>query len=499
MQSDNLIRVLIVDDDEDDFLILKETLQDIPTNSFEIDWSRDYNESLQKIKSGIYDIYLVDYRLGQHTGLTLLKEAISAGCEEPIIMLTGRGNKEIDVQAMQLGATDYLIKAELNSEKLERCIRYSFERTNNTKSLKESEKKYRYLFEGAKDVVFIADDQLKFIEVNPAAGELFGLKTNSGSYKSLYDFIADENTAASIRRQLEQRNHLQDLEVRIYNKNGENRYCQLSLFIEGPEPHKNLVYGIMHDVTNLKIATNSKIQIEKFAANERLIRIIAHEIRNPLTNIHLSAEHLKLHYSNLELEPYLGIIERNGVRINELISELLNFSKPIELVAERISLQEILEQCLADNSDRLQLKGIELFTDYSTEPFEIIGDKQKLIIAISNIVINAIEAIENASGKLSLKIEQSSDHFLLHIIDNGKGIPEEYLSKITEPFFTLKKKGTGIGLSAALTILKSHKAQVEIHSKVGVGTNFIVCFEKACATSQTKTKDEILVSQKDTF
>jgi PAS domain S-box-containing protein len=480
------VRVLIVDDDEDDFLIIREILYSIAPNVFDIDWSHNYDESLLKIKSGYYHIHFVDYRLGKETGLALLKEAVKAGCEAPIIMLTGRGNKEIDIEAMRLGATDYLIKSELNAEKLERCIRYALERTNYIKSLRESEKKYKHLFEGAKDAVFIADKNLKFIEINPAAETLLGKAFSLLSDITLYDFINDEDQKTFIKEQMEQGHNIQDIEISINNRNNGLRHCQLSLTVQTPDHHHEFVYGIMHDITNIKIANNTKIQLEKLAANERLIRLIAHEIRNPLTNIHLSVDHLKLSFTNDELEPYVGIIERNGVRINELISELLNYSKPIELLLEHVPLQQIIEKCLEENADRLQLKNIELIRDYPARPLDIIADRQKLVIAISNIIVNAIEAMEEKEGKLSVRIDDSRDRYLLHIRDNGKGIPEEYLSKITEPFFTLKRKGMGIGLPSALAILQSHHAQVEINSKVGAGTSFVIYFEKAAAVNQNK-------------
>src|SRR5215471_6725262 len=122
------VRVLIVDDDEDDFFITSDLIRQIPDNNFKIDWCYNYDQALKSINAGGYDIYFVDYRLGIKTGIDLLKEACSNGCEEPIVLLTGKGNKIIDVEAMQIGATDYLIKSELSVEKLERCIRYSLER-----------------------------------------------------------------------------------------------------------------------------------------------------------------------------------------------------------------------------------------------------------------------------------------------------------------------------------------------------------------------------------
>jgi len=163
----------------------------------------------------------------------------------------------------------------------------------------------------------------------------------------------------------------------------------------------------------------------------------------------------------------------------------------------KISIQEILDKCLLDTMDRLQLKEIELVKDYSDRPFEIIADKQKLAIAISNIIINAIEAMEERTGRLSLKIDDTKDHILLHIKDNGKGIPEEFLSRITEPFFTLKRKGMGIGLTAALSILKSHQAQVEIQSKIDVGTSFIIFFDKAESVIQKREAEPEPVKERN--
>ncbi len=100
-------RILIVEDDEDDFLIIEACIKDIPEKAFRIDWCYDYNEALQRISKASYDIYFVDYLLGEKTGLELLQEAINMGCEEPLVLLTGIGNRQVDIQAMTIGAVDF--------------------------------------------------------------------------------------------------------------------------------------------------------------------------------------------------------------------------------------------------------------------------------------------------------------------------------------------------------------------------------------------------------
>src|SRR5437667_4860032 len=137
MLSPNLAtRVLIVEDDEDDYLIIKACIRDIPGKDFLIDWCYQYDEALDRIRQSRYDIYFLDYLLGEKTGLDLLRDAIALGCEDPLVLLTGIGNREVDIQAMTIGAVDYLVKSEINTEKLERCIRYALERSSYLKALK---------------------------------------------------------------------------------------------------------------------------------------------------------------------------------------------------------------------------------------------------------------------------------------------------------------------------------------------------------------------------
>lgn len=130
MPNRKQINLAIVDDDDDDFFIINDYLKEIEGKEFIVDWYKDYATALEKLKCGANHVYLVDYRLGNKTGLDLLSAATAMGCDDPIILLTGKGNRAIDVQAMEYGATDYLIKSELSPEKLERCIRYSLDRSN---------------------------------------------------------------------------------------------------------------------------------------------------------------------------------------------------------------------------------------------------------------------------------------------------------------------------------------------------------------------------------
>ncbi len=120
------IKVLLVEDDEDDYLLTRDLLAEIGEASYALHWAASYDDALRRIASEDYDVWLLDYRLGAHSGLDLLQAAVEQGREVPVIMLTGQGDREVDLQAAQLGAWDYLSKQELElcPKLLERAIRY---------------------------------------------------------------------------------------------------------------------------------------------------------------------------------------------------------------------------------------------------------------------------------------------------------------------------------------------------------------------------------------
>lgn len=131
------IRILMIDDDKDDFMIVRDIIQDVVHHKYTIDWRPSYEEGLKSIAEKNHDVYLIDYRLGAKTGLDLVKRAIEIGCEAPLIILTGENNFEIDNQAMNAGAADYIVKAAISGQMLESSIRYAIANTNHKKEMQE--------------------------------------------------------------------------------------------------------------------------------------------------------------------------------------------------------------------------------------------------------------------------------------------------------------------------------------------------------------------------
>ena len=136
------VRVLVVDDDEDDYLITRQLLSDIDGQKFDLVWVSTYDAGLEAIGSDQHDVYLLDYRLGERDGLELMREALANGARGPMILMTGQADHDVDVEGMKAGAMDYLVKGRIDSALLERSIRYAVERQRAEEALRDAEREF---------------------------------------------------------------------------------------------------------------------------------------------------------------------------------------------------------------------------------------------------------------------------------------------------------------------------------------------------------------------
>jgi signal transduction histidine kinase len=216
---------------------------------------------------------------------------------------------------------------------------------------------------------------------------------------------------------------------------------------------------------------------EKFAATGRIARTIAHEIRNPLTNINLAAEQLSMDLpKDDENTGFLfEMIARNSNRINQLVSGLLNSTKFSELNFEKVSINELMDETLLQAQDRIQLNNVRLIKKYTDINCEVSVDKEKIKIAFLNIIINALESMEaRPNATITIETQSHGDKCLVVICDTGKGMDEESVSRLFEPYFTNKPKGNGLGLTNTQNIILNHKGNINVKSSEGKGTSFSI-------------------------
>ena len=215
--------------------------------------------------------------------------------------------------------------------------------------------------------------------------------------------------------------------------------------------------------------------MEKFVATGRIARTIAHEVRNPLTNIGLAASQLKADIAATDggLDYYFNVIERNSERINNLISGLLQSTKFSELNFSRVSINTLLDEALAKANDRIGLQAMTVEKNYGLI-LDINVDRERMKIAFLNIIINAVEAMEKGKGILKISTAQENNNCIIKIEDNGTGMGETTLSKLFEPYFTSKQNGNGLGLANTQNIIFNHKGNISVSSQLGKGTIFYI-------------------------
>lgn|GEM_PF-409884 len=228
------------------------------------------------------------------------------------------------------------------------------------------------------------------------------------------------------------------------------------------------------DITEQKRAQEINAETDRIALTEQITRTVAHEVRNPLTNIHLAVEQLHDEVQDRDelVLTFFQIIDRNLKRIGTLINGMLESSRKRDLSLEPCSMQDIVNTAMKHVEDRSALKQIKGEAQVATGLPEVLADRELINLAVSNIAVNAVEAMEPGKGRLTMKVHRVGDEMLMEIADNGKGIAPQNLNRLFEPFYSGRPGGLGLGLTTTRTILNSHQIKLDVRSTVGAGTTF---------------------------
>ncbi|QDK37355.1 PAS domain-containing sensor histidine kinase [Bdellovibrio sp. NC01] len=250
--------------------------------------------------------------------------------------------------------------------------------------------------------------------------------------------------------------------------------------VYSPELQSNVSIALFDDLTKVRQLEYAARQNEKLAAVGGLAAGIAHEIRNPLAGISGSIEMLTQTVTNDDDKKLMKIVLREIDRLNNLITEFLDYARPETPPTDKVDLSplmnEVLDAIKADNKLRADIEQVR---ELGSE-LVILGRRDKLKQVFLNIVLNSYQAMGEAKEpRLIVKAMKAQDKVEVRIRDTGCGMSETTKKKMFEPFHTTKPKGTGLGLAVTHKILEGHGAQVFVESEQGVGTEFILTFPKA--------------------
>jgi two-component system sensor histidine kinase/response regulator len=247
------VKVLVIDDDQDDYVITRNLLAKIEGGNFHLEWEPDYEAAVLTIKAGGHDIYLIDYRLGARSGVDLVRLVVETGCRSLVIMLTGQGERRVDIEATAAGAVDYLVKGSITPEGLERSIRHALERRRAAEQLQLSEERYRSLVDKSLALICTHDLQGQILSINPAAAHGLGYPPEEVIGRNLSDFLpAKTHSLFGHYLELIQRELVDTGLMRLMTKDGGEAIWEYTNSLQVETGKASYVLGYAHDVTESK-------------------------------------------------------------------------------------------------------------------------------------------------------------------------------------------------------------------------------------------------------
>jgi len=368
-------------------------------------------------------------------------------------------------------------------------------------ALRESEEKYRGIFENAVEGIFQSTQDGRFISVNPALARIIGYDSPAEMIENVTD-IAQQLYVDPAQRdeliRLCKQGLVFNFEEQLYRKDGSKIWVSVNARPTFDETGNLIcIEGIILDITEqkkseekiknyskrleemveertkaLKDAQEQLVRQEKLAVIGQLASGVGHELRNPIGVIGNSTYYLNMKLKDVDdkTKKHLDILQREVLRTNTIITDLLDFSRVKPPAFEEADLNNIVKETISTTEVP---ENITLETKLDEKLPRISVDADQIGRVIMNIASNAVGAMPEG-GRLAIKTVVKKDFVEITFKDTGEGITKENLQKIFEPLFTTKAKGIGLGLAIVKGIVEGHKGEIEVESKVGKGSTFII-------------------------
>ena len=506
MSETEPIRVLYMEDDAGLARLVQKQLE---RAGYAVDIARDGEEGLAMYATGSYEVVAVDQKMPGHDGLGAIRRLASMGPLPPIVMVTGTGDEQVAVEAMKLGARDYIVKdaeggyLDLLPSVIEQVLhehRLVEEKQRAEEALRASEARYRRLVQLVPDIIYLLDHEGKIVFITRPV-EALGYRPDELLGTPFEAIVHPDDRRKARNAFVERRTGdraTRSLEIRLLTKRGVARdhdikYTRVTISARGvwdvpddqiEQPGKRFLgtLGAARDITERKRLEAAAQEAEKLRAIRDLADGVAHNFNNLLTGILGYAtfirEQLKERNAPMnDVESLIGCVKR----ASNLTEQLRMSAAPLHAAVEPVALNPLLRQLAADCRASLA-ENVELVVNTPERRLLIRAAADTVRRALLNICINAQEAMPNG-GTLTITADTErrksadgeADFAGITITDTGEGIPGEVLPKIFDPFFSTK--GTvGVGLSLAVTqrVIEDHGGMIEVASTPAKGTTFRV-------------------------
>jgi len=489
------LRVLIVEDSEDDTILLVRALR-----------SGGYAPVFERVETPTamtaalnqqeWDIILSDFAMPNFSAPAALALLKRSGIDLPFIIVSGAIGEETAVTAMRAGAHDYVMKGKLARllPAIERELREAEVRREHRQAeeaLRESEEKYRALFKQSTDAIYIVSQKGNFIDLNQSALDLFGYTREEMIGLDIKEIYLRPDDWNRFRQKLERNGFVRDYEVKLSSKNGTPMDCLVTSTMRWTTNGDILGHqGIIRDLTERKRIEQQVQQQERMAALGELAGGIAHDFNNILMSILLYTEML---LSDPTLPPNLApdveSVLEEGREASHLVRQILDFSRRSPIQTRLLNLKDLLQGSI-DILRRTLPASIKLLLEMEAKDCIIKADPTRIRQVVMNLVVNARDAMPGGgelrvtSSRVRIRTGEKSpapdvppgEWVCLDVSDTGTGIPPEVIPRIFEPFFTTKPKGegTGLGLAQVYGIVKQHEGHIEVQTEINQGTTIRV-------------------------
>jgi PAS domain S-box-containing protein len=514
--TEGAVKVLLVDDDEDDYVITRDLICEIGQERYQLDWASSYDAGWDVLQRREHHICLVDYRLGERTGLEFLRAAQQLNSLAPMILLTGQGDHEVDLEAMKAGAADYLIKSQLNADLLERSLRYAIVNNRAGEHLRRDRDLISQIMETSPVGILVVNRAGRITFANRRAGEVLGLARTKMAQEHLDVFswrlldldghASEAGAPTSLKEVVENGRPLQAAchAVELGVPAAGSRLL-LSLNAAPLFDAQNQIDGMVISVEDISGRLQLEAQLrqsQKLDSIGQLAAGVAHDINNILTIIQgHTGLLLQSALAQNDAAKSLNQISAAADRAARFVRQLLMFSRKQSLQTTPLDLGAVLRN-LEGMLARLIGEDISLGLACGDEvPPRVEADLGMIEQIVMNLAVNARDAMPRG-GTLTLATStvifdplsarhhpeaRAGSFVCLTVSDTGCGIEKQILPRIFDPFFSTKEvgRGTGLGLATVYGIVKQHRGWIEVESEPGAGTSFKV-FLPVAALPETK-------------
>ncbi len=339
------------------------------------------------------------------------------------------------------------------------------------------EKQIEHLYEGISDTLIIVDDDLKVVHANSAIERLLGYNTAEVLDRPIQDvLVGPEDVTVTLLDAIGHHRESERSKVFLHHRQGTPLPIHLrAVPIQVAEGTQLLI--VLKDQSEQQAIEDHTESLAQRALLGEVTAIFAHEVRNPINNIstgvQLVASRLGQDHPQYEA---LDRIRSECTRLDQLMSDVLFFARPLELKMEEVDLAQMMDRILARWTPRFQQSKVRCQTLFEDDLPGASVDPRTFERVIVNLISNALEAMADG-GTISVSVglaEGRQGTIELKVADTGPGIPSDKIDRIFDPFFTTKKDGTGLGLAISRRIMTAHRGTIQVESFPDAGTVFTI-------------------------